>query len=741
MGGVYTKDFFRIVFVNTDTTTQDGILPDKTEDFLVRDINFKQISNDNNDVKDGDEHYFYVTSSNEIIIINRISSPTTITPIFESSEYEVVTSTPHGLLPGNKIDITITSSDGGPLADYNTPGGAADPDVVTAVPDSTTFRYKIFTADRTLSATPVSANVTGTVEKLIGVGSAFEDTYFGPTGGVSQDIAKLKNLKGFPGVNSNDEYYLVTTDETNQSGTTEYITLQLAPTKSGSPIVWQLDIDSATYDKTTENAVIEVASVSPHNLSVGDQVSITGVSSDDYNGIQTLTEDPISPTIFTYQVPPLSADPDPVSTTSIDIFTTVSTAPRLVTKRCNSFSNEVLEIRSGGGRIRAAEGIVPGMEVTGPGINTGANGRAYVQSFTPSTRQIILEDSSGNPYVTSTSQGGGGADFDFESGTATSFAIALDQNTTNLDDIAVGQFINGTGIATNSTKITGIYDSSVDDATQTPTYYYITIDTPLVSDLSAGNNPFTLSDNLQGGQSLRVTNVLPSGSVPKIGAEIETIGGSGNVLPGGTLVTEVVPTTAGGYIISVDSNLIADFTDQEIRIFPDTNAGAGGKVSPVIVPIIGTPSEPENPDTSFGGTIQLTADIAGWDHVSLAKETGGAIFFQLGFSDLATGSFNSNTITTNSDISANLNTAIYGDDGNPVNSPVGIGVYGDGIAPGAIITSVVGQTITLDKPNVGVVNGYVGFARPDSVSVFPKYTSEFGRILGKTFAEWLFKIA
>ena len=72
---------------------------------------------------------------------------------------------------------------------------------------------------------------------------------------------------------------------------------------------------------------------------------------------------------------------------------------------------------------------------------------------------------------------------------------------------------------------------------------------------------------------------------------------------------------------------------------------------------------------------------------------------------------------------------------------MGIGVYGDGIAPGAIITSVVGQTITLDKPNVGVVNGYVGFARPDSVSVFPKYTSEFGRILGKTFAEWLFKIA
>ena len=74
---------------------------------------------------------------------------------------------------------------------------------------------------------------------------------------------------------------------------------------------------------------------------------------------------------------------------------------------------------------------------------------------------------------------------------------------------------------------------------------------------------------------------------------------------------------------------------------------------------------------------------------------------------------------------------------------LGYGAYGDGIFQGSVISSINlgANQITLDSPLTRDVNNYVGFARPNSVSIFPKYTQEFGRILGKTFAEWLFKIA
>ena len=150
----------------------------------------------------------------------------------------------------------------------------------------------------------------------------------------------------------------------------------------------------------------------------------------------------------------------------------------------------------------------------------------------------------------------------------------------------------------------------------------------------------------------------------------------------------------------------------------------------------------DDQETDFRGQVRLTSDVTGWDHVRLAQETGGGIFFQLGYSRLCRGDISSTTITAVgpedfSDLAAD-------NDGNVV----GYGVYGFGIAPGATIASITNTTITLDTPNVGLVGGgttgpgdYIGFSRPNSVSVFPKYTQEFGRILGKTFAEWLFKIA
>ena len=749
LGGVYTKDFYRIVFVNTTDTEQDGIPPDKTKDFLVRDINFRQISNDNLQVQDGDKHYFYITSSNEIVITDKqtnLDGINSIVVIPETVEYEVTTSTPHGMFAGNRFVLNITGgvpgTGSGSAGDYETPtAGNAAPDIVTNVISTTKFRYAIYRDGRTLpDGDPVDAlGATGAVDKQIDVGSnPITDTYFGPDAGVSQDLVKLVNLKGFPGVNSSTTYYLVTVDK-DVNNDPNYLTLQLSPNRSGTPISWSLDIVSATYDKTTENAIIEVSGASPHNLSNGDTISISGVTSEDYNGVKTLVEEPISPTIFTFQIPPLSAGPDLINDEQSINISTGAAAPATVVKRCNSTQNgSVLTIRGGGGRTRANEGIVRGMNVTGTGIDTGTNGPAYVDNFIASTGEIGLVDAGGNIYILSLGEGGGGGDFTFTTGVAGSYAIALD--VTNLNDLAPGQYVNGTGIASNTIKVESLYNSGSDDPSETPFYYYATLDIPLTNTLSSGT--YTFSDNLAGGRSIRVTGVTPVGESPKVGAEIETIGGSGNIFPAGTLITDVTVSTFGGFIISVDNDLLIDFTDQTIKIFPDTNAGSGGSVSPVFAQFDpGNPTEILNEDTAFSGEIQLTGDTFGWDHVSLAKETGGAIFFQLGFSSLATGSFNSTTITTSTDISVNLTNAIYDDEGSPIGDPAGIGVYGEGVAPGAVIVSVAGTQITLDKPNVGVVNGYVGFARPDSVSVFPKYTSEFGRILGKTFAEWLFKIA
>ena len=134
LGGVYTKDFFRIVFVNTSNTNVplvdenldpvpgEFIEPDKTRDFLVRDINFKQISNDGDEVTDGPKHDFYITGTNELAIVARGIAGNDATPINpvtftnitylpETLEFEVTTTTDHGMWPGNFFDMNpITSA-------------------------------------------------------------------------------------------------------------------------------------------------------------------------------------------------------------------------------------------------------------------------------------------------------------------------------------------------------------------------------------------------------------------------------------------------------------------------------------------------------------------------------------------------------------------------------------------------------------------------------------------------------
>lgn len=743
LGGIFTKDFYRIIFVNTNNSTQDGIAADKTKDFLVRDINFKQISNDGLEVRDGEKHNFYITSSNELVVINKVSQINSIVVIPESLEYEVTTSSPHGMYEGNLFNLQITNAGVTNQDDYETPGGSAPPDEVSTLVSDTKFRYKIYRTGRAsgvqivgdpIDATGFTATPFGTVTKIIGVGTGTGDIFVGPTGNpqTAKDIVKLSGLSGFPGVQSNSEYYLVTADP-DGGGTTDYITLQLSDTRSGSPLTWSLSIVNASYNRSTEKAVIEVSGLTPHNLEVGNIIDIGSVTSDDYNGIQTIT-DIISPTIFTYSIPPLAGITDVTNQSISKNIASGGTAPATTTKICNSVINtDILTIRGGGGRARASEGIVPGMLVTGPGIVT--NPPTYVDSFNASTRQINLTQP-----VTST-QGGGGATFTFATGIAGSYAIALANTGTypQLQQIAPGQIITGTGI-TGTVKVLNTYISSQDDPTQVPAYAYITIDTPLINTLNAANNPYTFRDNLQNGKSIRITNITPVGSVPQVGAEIVSVGGTaGNVFPTGTLITAVNPYTIGptsGYIITLDSNLLINLTNQTIAIYPDTNAGGGGTVSPVFAEFDpNNTTEILNEDTTFSGQLQLTADIRGWDHVALAKETGGALFFQLGYARICNGVYNSLNITATQSLADLI--SLF----NTVGANT-IGVYGEGIAPGATIVSISGSTITLDKPNIQTFTGdYVGFARQNSVSVFPKYTQEFGRILGKTFAEWLFKIA
>ena len=745
LGGIYTKDFNRIIFVNTKDSPQDGIPSDKTQDFLVRDINFRQISNDGFNVQDGPKHNFYILNSNTLAITRRLNIPiTSITYIPSSLEYEVTCSQPHGLWEGNTIRIAVTA--GTPTTgvfdanSYNTPGGSNAPDEVTLKVSDTVFRYTVYRIGRD-PITPTSiTSVTGTVNKPIGVGTGDEDIFVGPTtAGNARDIVKFTGLTGAPGISNEKFYYIVNATETNVSGNTSYVSFRLSNTKNGAPISFSLDISSATYNRSLEKAIIQVPGTTPHGLLLGNEVNITGVSSQAYNGLITIT-DIISPTIFAYSLPPAQGSPD-ITNQSITKVLRVGDPGSIEVKRVSaSLTSPRNLVISPSGQNSTVDNIAVGMRITAAGSNATAafpnlaTVPYLVTGWNPSTRTITLDrDIAAN--ITANNNN----DVTFSANVSGSKAIAFTRSTditpgtyTGLNQVQVGQRVNnGTTTAIPSgAEITALYSSTQDipGTTEANTYYIASLDLALTANIT-NLQTVTVNDNLASHKSIRLNNFT---GTPLIGSEIVNVDGSNNTIATfetGTTITSVKTYTVGatsGYIIGVSNDLLTNLTTGTVKVYPNSNAGSGGTVTGKVATI--TSDAINNQNTDLRGQTQLTADVAGWDHVSLAKDTGGALFFQLGFVKTCTGAFGATTITATNTTDLNLVLPGYG-------------VYGDGVAPGATVISISGGVITLSNPNVGIVNGYVGFARPSSVSIFPKYTQEFGRILGKTFAEWLFKIA
>lgn len=734
LGGIYTKDFNRIIFVNTKDTPQDGIESDKTKDFLVRDINFTQISNDGIRVQDGPKHNFFILDSNTLAVTQRNVNIISIVYIPESLEYEVTTQTPHGMWEGNLISIDITNAGITNPLEYETPGGNADPDEITLIVSDTKFRYKVFRTGRDFTATPTNADLGGAI---IGVVIKEVDgnlIFRGPNNaGVALDIIKFNGLTGAPGISNQKYYYIVDYDEVAAGGNVNYTTFRISDVKGGAPLSFALDITEASYNRQLEKAIIRVPGTTPHNLLVGNEVNISGVSSEAYNGLKEIT-DIISPTIFAYSLPPAEGSPD-TTNQSITKTMVVGNPGSVETKRISAAltNPKSLVIRSSG-QNSSADNVAIGMLVVGIGSQTIAAipPNTFVTGWNPSTRTISISENILQAVTANNAQ----ADIELRANVVGSKAIAFSGAAgtyTGLDQVGVGQRVNNgtsTGISTG-TEITALYDTIVDTPGVTTDRYYIaSIDLPLTANITNGQT-VTVNDNLTDHKSIRLSNFT---GTPLIGSEIVNTDQFGNVIPTfetGTTIVSVKPYTIGttsGFIIETSNDLLNNLTTGLVKVYPNTNAGSGGSVTGKVSTI--TNNVINNQNTDFRGQVQLTADIAGWDHVSLARDTGGALFFQLGFVKTCTGAFGATTITANNvtDIPGGTDAAGYG-------------VYGEGIAPGATIVSISGNVITLSNPNVGVVNGFVGFARPNSVSIFPKYTQEFGRILGKTFAEWLFKIA
>jgi len=790
LGGVYTKDFFRIVFVNTsnvnvplvddnlDPVPGEFIEPDKTRDFLVRDINFKQISNDGNEVTDGPKHDFYITNSNQLAIIARGKNNinpvvfTNIDYLPETLEFEVTTNVDHGLWPGNYFDMIFDGNNqvGGvgltATREQEYIPGTNEYNEVSLRLSSTVFRYKVYSAGRdetNYSTAPGgdprdTSDITdggdglGRLEKFVDVGTGDFDTFTDLDGTVATNLIKFSGLKGFPGVQPDEAYYLVTTDDERTGGEATQIRLQISNQRSGSPISFTLSIVGATYNRSTEEARIDVSGLTPHGLVAGDTIRINGVSSNDYNGIQTLAF-VVSPTSFTYSLPAISGIADTTNDTFTKDIISGTTDHNQVSKAINGNSGtNIIEIRNRNNRTGFDGDLIEGMLVDPSNNLSAIPVGSYITDTTLLASQGLIEISqnlTGNI-------GGGNTQCLFQAGVPITVpggqqeygAIALANTGTfpGADNVVAGQTVSGTGIGTNAKVLKVV---SWDDPNNPGIKAFAVVDKVHTQALNSANT-FTFEDNQAGGRSVRVRDV--TGGIPQVGAEIETDGGSGNVFSAGTLIIDVTPYSIGGvdgYVIGVDSDLLVPFTNQTLKIYPDENPTvSSATVSPLTTEFtpdgVNPATQPSAEDyildpTAISGQLQLTADVVGWDHVSLARETGGAIFFQLGFPLLCSGTVNQNTITIAGGQDFSDLTALVGSLGADT-----VGVYGEGIAPGATINNIAGSVITLSTGFNNVTtftNEYVGFARPNSVSVFPKYTSEFGRILGKTFAEWLFKIA
>ena len=787
LGGVYTKDFNRIVFVNTTTTEQDSIPPDKTQDFFVRQINLKQIANDGFEVKPGSEHNFYVTGNNELSLTRRTDIEITrIEYIPLTLEYELACNEPHGLWVGNRIQLVLTTAgdsivnnDGntndGPAAYESPPFSGQDPpeDLVSTRISDTVFRIKTFLDSRAPVDNPGTAGNNGdgvieadgtfnpigtpiaTFTKEIGDPEIFQ----GVVGGFPQDIIQFTGLSGSPGISTEGFYYIIAEADENDGGITSRRSFQISRSKTGGPISFFVNIAEATYNRALEIARIEVPSATPHGLQSGDNINVTGVASDSYNGSFTVV-DVLSEIAFTYSLPPIQGSPDTTAYAASRVL--ADTAGAAIQKRCNfdGTSPALLALRNNQDKVD----IIPGMLIVGTttqtnDVLTNAQNDPYrVLGFSPGPGAAggIVMSEAGDAAQ---SIGGGGQFFEFRTGVTDAKAVEIQGNVDLPNIINAGQLISpvtATAFDTD-TYVVSVYFTSAGEFEDIPTddgrttfdpatdRVFIELSKPLIGNLTNGQT-FDLIDNDSPSRSIRVTAFTEA---PKVGDEIVNTDLSNNQLSTiqtGTTIQSVVPydlTGSGGldgFILELSSALLSDVNTGLLKIYPASPVAGTGQITGVQATLVGGSEVIDNQNTTIAGQVRLTADITGWDHVTLAQNTGGALFFQLGYPLFCTGTQGSTTITV--PVAQNFTNALVDLNDEPGNA-TGYGAYGDGIFQGSVISSINlgANQITLDSPLTRDVNNYVGFARPNSVSIFPKYTQEFGRILGKTFAEWLFKIA
>lgn len=265
--------------------------------------------------------------------------------------------------------------------------------------------------------------------------------------------------------------------------------------------------------------------------------------------------------------------------------------------------------------------------------------------------------------------------------------------------------------------------------------------TTTVVSIDSANNRVYLSERLTGTFSQpSATSTFASGATTLTLSSIvgtiavgQTVSGSG--IAANTYVTAYnsATSTITLSIATTSSQTNASLSFNDTITFGVGDYVSGGFITPVVTPIVN--NRLIRRGVYSNGAINVIPDKLGWDHVSCAKDSRGAIFFQLGYSKIMSGTAGSTTLTISS-------AAPYNETNIAAGILSGYFVYGEGIQGETRILSTTNTTITIDKPLLAdVTNQNVGISRKDSVSIFPKYTVEFGRVLGKTFAEWLFKIA
>ncbi len=697
-GGVYTNNFDRVIFLNVGDQTKDGIPPQKSKDYLVRQVNFRQLNNEGVVVGDGPKKDFFVINTNTLAISDRCTNAGAEIQITASSWNKqlvtVTTAVEHRLFPGNTVDINGFAN-----AQYNS---ASTGDIVVSTPSPTTFTYQRLTQPSPLEPTPVAASFT----------TEANNTYLGPSGGnppASRDIIKFSNTNGIPGVDPDQDYYVRTFS--NGSGQQRYATFQISPEKRGTPISFFLLVNNTTFNDFTNK--ITVSTFSPHYLATGNTITISGITDNLYNG--TYTIDVISPTIFNYtpSLPFLVAATAPVVNTTRftkTVSATNATSTKLATNSAlNVIGSTVVQLRTSGGGSTA--GLTVGNYVDDGTAATGNRipvGTTLISIDSANTRVTLSQ-----PLIGTYTQGGSNAgnDITFSSNVAGARTIALN----NVTGLGVGMLV--TGLGTAAAKIpTGSYIVSIN-----ATLNVIQISNALTSNLTVTSESIQFDDNVTGSYGIKYTSstgTLTLGSrLVGTNLDIDSVITSVDTVNSRVVVSQPILSTISGGTYTIKPSLTS----------------SGGQIQPTSATL--TNSIIQNQITSFNGQVQLTGDALGWDHPLLAKETGGALFFQLGFvkgitPTLSPGGNNFNQTTLFFNTGFDNSGLVAGD-----------WVYGEGIAPGSTIVGTSNTTITLDKPTINTVNGLIGFARPGQVSIFPKYTQEFGRILGKTFAEWLFKIA